>query len=137
MRILNRRWVFAVVVALLSVACGDSAPDADGLRDAFVAQFQANTFVSDVRRDGDEVTFSGPTAEGGSSTWRIQIESAVVEPNDDPDLPYRGTVVSSWYADGQLVQPAGRESNLPVELTSNGLAQDCYALWNGASWGWE
>ena len=35
---------------------------------------------------------------------------------------------SSWYADGPRVEPSGRDSNLPLELTDNGLAQDCWAV---------
>jgi hypothetical protein len=129
----------ALTVALLAVACGDGRPDTDGLRDSFVEQLSTIAAVSDVQRNGDEIIFSGPAAEGGVGTWRIQIDSAVVEPNDDPALPWKGTIMSSWYSDGQAVRPSGQASNLPVELMSNGLSQDCWALWDasGARWGWE
>jgi len=135
----DRSMRVSVILALLLSACGDGRPGADGLRDSFVAQLAANPFVRDVQRSGDEITFSGPVSDGGVGPWRIVIDSAVAEPNDDPSLPYRGTVTSSWYSDGQIVLPSGRESNVPVELTSNGLAQDCWALWNSASarWEWE
>jgi hypothetical protein len=128
-----------VLLVLLAWACGDGRPSASGLRDSFAAQLAANRFVSDVQRDGDTITFSGLTADGRPGAWRIVIDSADVEPNDNPSLPYKGTITSSWYFDGQLVSPSGRESNLPVELTSNGLAQECWALWNTASarWEWE
>jgi hypothetical protein len=129
----------AVTLALLSSACGDGMPGADDLRDSFAAQLEANSFVSDVQRNGDDITFSGPGAGGGVGAWRVVIDDAVIEPNDDPSLPYKGTVTSSWYFDGELVQPSGSESNLPLELTSNGLAQSCWALWNTTSerWEWE
>ncbi len=128
-----------VILALLASACGEGRPGTDGLRDSFAAQLAANSFVRDVQRNGDEITFSGPAPDGGVGPWRLVIDSAAVEPNDDPSLPYKGTVTSSWYSDGQPVRPSGLESNLPVELTSNGLAQDCWALWNSASarWEWE
>lgn len=129
----------ALVLVLLASACGDGRPSASDLRDSFAAQLAANRFVSNVQPDGDTITFSGLSAGGGVGTWRIVINSADVVPNDDPSLPYKGTITSSWYSDGQLVQPSGRQSNLPAELTSNGLAQECWALWNSASarWEWE
>lgn len=129
-----------LVLALLLGACGDGRPSAGDLRDSFVEQLIANQFVRDVERSGDEITFSAPAAAGGGrGAWRIVIDAADIEPNDDTARPYKGTVRSSWYSDGALVRPSGRESNLPVELTSNGLAQDCWALWNSASarWEWE
>jgi hypothetical protein len=130
---------YALVAALTAAACSGGPPGADGLRDAFAAQLAANSFVSNVQRDGDEITFAGPAGAGGSASWRVVVRSAVVESNGDPALPYKGTVTSSWYSDGQPVIPLGRESNLPLELTSNGLAQECWALWNDAvaRWEWE
>jgi hypothetical protein len=128
-----------LVFVLLASACGDGRPSASGLRDSFAAQLAANPFVRDVQPDGDAITFSGRAADGRVSAWRIVIDSAEVEPNDDPSLPFKGTIRSSWYSDGQPVRPSGRESNLPAELISNGLAQECWALWNSASarWEWE
>jgi hypothetical protein len=128
-----------LILVLLASACGDGRPAASGLRDSFAAQLASNRFVSNVQRDGDSLTFSGPAADGRAGAWRIVIDSAEIEPNADPSLPYKGTVTSSWYSDGQVIRPSGRESNLPAELTSNGLAQECWALWNSASarWEWE
>jgi hypothetical protein len=128
-----------LILALLPPACGDGSPSASGLRDSFAAQLAANPFVRDVQPKDDTITFSAPAADGRIGRWRIVIDSAKVEPNNDPSLPYKGTVTSSWYSDGELVRSSGRQSNLPVELTSNGLAQDCWALWNSASerWEWE
>ena len=129
----------ALTLVLLAPACGDDTPSASDLRESFAAQLAANRFVSNVQPDGNTITFSGLSPGGGVGTWRIVIDSANIEPNNDPSLPYKGTITSSWYSDGQLVKPSGRQSNLPVELTSNGLAQECWALWNSASarWEWE
>ena len=119
------------------------------LRESFAQQLAANRFVKDFQRNGEELTFSGPGAEGGVGKWRVRIDSAVIEPNYDPAQldkavldpaqPYRGVVKSSWYSDNRLVTPRGRESNLPIELTSNGLAQDCWANWvkDTKKWSWE
>lgn len=131
-------WVLLVVVVLSG--CADRAPGEEALRDSFAAQLEANEFVENVGREGDAITFVGPAAMGsGDGTWRIRIDSAVVEPNDDARFPYKGTVKSSWYSHEALVRPTGNQSNLPTELTSNGLAQECWALWNADAerWEWE
>ena len=135
---MNRSILQIAVVLLLALsltACGK--PGADGLRDSFAQQMAANRFIKDFQRNGDDLSFSGPGAEGGMAKWRIHIDSAVVEPNDDPAKPYKGTVLSSWYSDDQLIRPNGRDSLLPIELTDNGLGQDCWALWNAAAKKWE
>ena len=69
----------------------------------------ANEWVDGFARDGDVLTFTGPGPEGGTAMWRIEIDSAVVEPYaEDPEThPYKGTVLSSWYADGQEIRPSG------------------------------
>ena len=130
-------WVLLIAIAL-PLGCGDRAPGEEALRESFAAQLTANEFVKDVERKEDEITFVGPAAMGsGDGQWRIHIDSAVVEPSDDPRFPYKGTVRSSWYSHDALVQPTGSESNLPIELTSNGLAQECWALWNADAQRWE
>ena len=115
------------------------APGEQGLRDSFAQQLAANQFVKDFQRNGNEMTFSGPGPEGGSAKWRVQIDSATVEAQDDPAQPYKGTIKSSWYADGQKIEPRGAESGLPFELMSNGLSQEPWAFWNPTTsqWGWE
>lgn len=134
--------VIAVLV-LTTAACGGK-PGADALRDSFAQQLGSNRFIKDFQRNGDDLTFSGPGAEGGVAKWRVHIDSAVVEPNTDkasnPETqPYKGTVKSSWYSDGQLVRPRGRDSNLPIELMHDGLSQDCWAYWDKANkrWSWD
>ena len=128
----------AIVVATIVIA-GCGKPGVDGLRESFAQQLAANRFMKDFQRSGEDLTFSGPGAEGGVATWRIHIDSAVIEPTDNPAQPYKGTVKSSWYSGNQLVTPRGRDSNLPIELTDNGLAQDCWAVWDTAAkrWSWE
>jgi hypothetical protein len=130
----------AVAIAT-AVACGGGPPGADGLKESFAQQVAANQFVKDFARTGDELTFSGPGAEGGSAKWRVHIDSADVAANTDKlDVhPFKGTVKSSWFADGQQIKQAGAKSNLPFELISNGVSQECWALWDKATgrWGWE
>jgi hypothetical protein len=128
--------VAAIVAALTLAACGK--PTVDGLRDSFAQQVQANKFVKDFQRSGDELLFSAPDGTGSPAKWRVHIDSAVIEDYRDNTQPYKGTVKSSWFANGEAVTPKGRESNLPVELLDNGISQDCWALWekSTARWGW-
>lgn len=127
-----------ITFAALAAGCS-SAPGEQGLRDSFAQQLGGNKFVKEFQRSGDEMTFVGPGPEGGTAKWRVHIDSAAIEPNQDPKMPYKGTAKSSWFADGQKIEPRGSQSNLPYELTANGLAQECYALWDpaGNKWGWE
>jgi hypothetical protein len=127
----------AAVIAVLTMAGCSGKPGADGLRDSFAQQLKSNRAVKDFQRSGDDLSFSGPGVDGsGVARWRVHIDSAVIEVR----APYKGTVKSSWYANDQVIKPSssGRDSNLPVGLTDNGLAQDCYALWDPAKkeWGW-
>jgi hypothetical protein len=133
----------AAIAALMMAACGQSgpaAPGADGLKESFAQQMASNRFVSDFERKGDELIFRAPGVESADpQQWRVRIDSAVVEPNESEEGPFKGTVKSSWYVGDQLVQPTGDRSNLPVELMDNGLSQDCWAFWNAATerWEWE
>ncbi len=135
-----RREVFAVAIgALIAVGCGKPKPSVNDLRESFAQQLAVNTFVKDFQQSGDELRFTGPAVEGGAAKWRVHLDSAVIEPNGEPNKPYKGIVKSSWYADDHKVLPDAGDSNLPPELISTGLAQDCWALWNQATrkWEWE
>ena len=127
----------AIVAALSMPGCGK--PGVEGLRESFAQQLASNRFVRDLQRSGEDLRFSGPGADGSPVMWRVHIDSVVIEPNDDPGKPYKGVVRSSWYSNDQIVRPSGGDSNLPLELTDTGLAQDCWALWDEATqkWGWE
>ena len=122
-------------------ACGaaeSDTADAGSLRAAFAGQIATVDTVSGFERDGDEMTFSGPDGSGGEVAWRVVIDSAVVGPWDDESLPYRGVVLSTWYADGEEIRSAGSISNLPPEFLDTGIAQDCWGLWDAAErrWTW-
>jgi len=125
-----------IVAAVAVAACG--TPSVDGLRDSFAQQLQANRFVKDFQRNGDELLFSAPDGSGNPAKWRVHIDSSVVTANNDARQPYKGTVKSSWYANGEAIKPRGRDANLPVELLDNGISQDCWALWEKDTkrWGW-
>jgi len=131
--------VVCVVLVAVAAACGSDGPDAQSLRDSFAQQLSANKFVTNFQRNGDDMTFSGPKVDGGTATWRVHIDSAVIESTQNESQPYKGTVKSSWTADGQPAQPKGNESNLPIELMDNGLSQDSWAFWDTSQkrWSWE
>ncbi len=126
------------LTSLASLSCS-SAPGVEGLRDSFARQLAANTFISEFRRDGNTMTFRGPRPDGTPAEWRVQIDSATVEPQNDPRQPYKGTIKSSWSVSGEKIEISGGDSNLPIELTSNGLSQDCWAFWlpDTKTWSWE
>ena len=129
--------VLLILAALPLAACGK--PGGESLRGSFAQQIASNRFVRDFQRSGDELLFFGPDGAGGDAKWRIHIDSAVIESNDDEKQPYKGTVKSSWYANEQPIQPTGRDSNLPIELSDKGVSQDCWAFWEPETkrWGWE
>lgn len=127
-----------LVLLALTTAC-NSAPPADGLRDSFAQQLSANKFISDFQRSGDNITFKGPRPDGTPSIWRVHLDTATIEPQKDEKQPFKGTVTSSWFVNGEKVEITGADSNLPIELTSNGLGQECWAFWDAAAkrWSWE
>jgi hypothetical protein len=135
-----------IVTSALVVAIGCGKPSENDLRDSFAQQLAANKYVKDFQRNGDEMQFTGPGADGTVIKWHVHIDSTVIEETtkDTRDLqaaekPYKGTVKSSWYAGTFKVEPDRYESNLPLELISTGLAQDCWAVWNKTTkkWEWE
>ena len=129
----------ALVLCVLLVAGCSSAPGTDGLRDSFAQQLSANTFISGFQRSGDDMTFKGPRPDGTPAEWRVHIDTATVEPQSNARQPFKGTVNSAWYVDGRSVAITGGDSNLPLELTANGLGQECWAFWNPETrrWSWE
>src|SRR5215475_2506258 len=126
-----------IVAGLMTPACGKPS-DLD-LRDSFAQQMAANKVVKDFQKNGDDLTFTGPGADGTVIKWRVHIDTSVIDDTKDTEKPYKGTVKSSWYAGTYKVVPDRFESNLPLELISTGLAQDCWAAWNKTTkqWEWE
>jgi hypothetical protein len=138
MRVLSVFTVPALLCAVLTAPGCSSAPGVDGLRESFAAQVASVSFVRDFKASGDELTFSGPFETEQNAQWRIHIDSAVVEPQDDDEQPFKGTIKSSWYVNGRLIEPQGTDSGLPAEFLDKGLGQDCWAFWEKTTkrWGW-
>ena len=128
----------SVLLTLITAGCGK--PGVNDLRDSFAQQLAANKFVKDFQKNGDDLRFTGP----GGRRNRDQMARAHRLGGHRTDQgfgsyskPYKGTVKSSWYAGDYKVMPDPHESNLPLELISTGLAQDCWAAWNKTTNKWE
>ena len=134
----RRAWLPASTVVLLGVLGCSPQPTPESLRTSFGEQIAAVQFVHDFTQDGDEVTFARPDGSGEEISWRVRIDSASVEPQDDESLPFRGIILSSWWIDGVLVGRQGEFSDLPMWVLDSGLGQECWAFWEteSSSWGW-
>lgn len=131
----------APVWIAVAVAAGCAAavePGSDNLRASFAAQIDSIESVSGVEHTGDTLTFTETQADGTEVQWRVVIDSAEVAPPAVEGAPTQGNVVSSWYADGELIEPLGSMSRLPDAFLDAGIAQDCWALWDADAgrWGW-
>ena len=130
-----------LIWTVAAVAAGCAAvvePGADSLMASFAAQIGGVESVSGVEQAGDALTFTETQADGTKVQWRVTVDSAVVEEPAVEGAPTQGHVVSSWYADGELIEPLGSMSRLPDAFLEAGIAQECYALWDteAGQWGW-
>jgi len=126
-----RRIVFSVtLLSVLQLAGCAAQPGELSLRNSFAAQIAAVEGVRNFEDSGQVLNFTGPDGEGGSSVWRIEINSTTLEPRADERLPFAGHVVSSWYQNLELVEFLGTMSRLPQVYLDAGVAQECYALWD-------
>ena len=131
-----RRALTVGIGGLLVGACA-AQPEVN-LRDSFADQIASTTGVQDFERDGDELRFSGPDGRDGSAEWRVRIDSTELKPSPDERMPFEGHIVSTWWRDGEPIEPLGTMSGLPTVLQDRGIAQVCYALWDAElnAWGW-
>ena len=129
--------VALTALAGLAAACAPE-PGEENLKASFAAQIEAVATVSAFERTGDELTFTEIREADSDVSWRVTIDSVTLEPRPDDAVPVQGNVVSSWYADGELIEPIGSIYTLPDEFFNAGIAQDCWALWDAeqAAWGW-
>lgn len=127
------RRLLPVLVPVLA-ACA-MQPGEINLVSSFAEQIAAVDGVTDFRRDGGELTFTGPDGQDGVASWRVRIESTELVSSDE--RPTEGHVVSSWFRDGEQVETIGSMYTLPMEFFDTGIAQECYALWDEASNRWD
>jgi hypothetical protein len=138
-----REQLFAVcVTASALIACRAAAPDQQPeqrLKDSFVQQIASTGIVHNLKRDGDTLSFSARHVDQPDATWRVHIDSATIETQTAGTTREKGVVKSSWYVNGEPIRPRGSQSDLPLPFLDNGIAQDCWALWDSRSrqWSWK
>lgn len=134
-----RRTAVVLGSVVYAAACG-SAPKspAEALKTSFAEQVQVVVGIDAFDRVDDELTFAHPNSDGALVHWRVTIDSVAIELDNGEALPLKGNVLSSWYAEGELVEPLGSMSLLPDAFLDAGVAQQCYALWDTETgeWGW-
>ena len=139
---MRERWVLLLVALVVvgGVGCGGPPPEPNDqtLRDAFAEQIRTSSFVADFSRQGDELMFSAPDAEGGPAEWRVVIDTSLVEPNEvDEAMPFLGRITSEWYANGEVVEYLGTMTALPDAFLDRGLGQECWAYWIAEEQRWD
>lgn len=125
------------LAALVLVTCARPQADEGSLRDSFAQRIAASSFVTNFASDGAVLTFSGPDGTGGIAVWRVRIDSSLVEPNFNGELPYQGRITSAWYANGKVVEYLGNMTAIPTEFLDRGLGQECWAYWVEAERRWD
>lgn len=130
-------WVsLALLLAAALLGCG-GGPGVDSLKESFAHQIEIIDLVHDLELDGDEVTFLRPDGSGDDVSWRVAIRSAIVDPQDDETLPYRGIITASWYANDRALLSGGGTSELPLWILEAGLSQECWAFWEQSPGRWD
>jgi hypothetical protein len=124
------------------VACRAAAPAQrreQQLKDSFVQQIASTGIVRDLQRNGDSLSFTARYGNDLEAKWRVQIDSATIDPQRDSTTNDKGLIRSSWYVNGGQIRPRGDQSDLPLAFLDNGLAQECWALWDSGrrEWSWK
>ena len=73
----------AAAILLMVITAGCGKPGVNDLRDSFAEQLAGNKYVKDFQKNGDDLLFTGPGADGTVIKWRVHIDSAVIEPIKD------------------------------------------------------
>jgi len=135
-----------VVVVCLSasalVACRPAAPaqrQEQQLKDSFAQQVASTPIVRDFQRSGDTLSFSARYGKQAGAKWRVHIDSATIQRRADGTTKDKRVVKSSWYVNGEPIQPRESQSDLPLPFLDSGIAQECRALWDSSAgqWSWK
>jgi len=133
-----RLWCVVLALVACSACVEGTLTPKSRLTVSFAQQIAGVDGVKQFERVESEIMFARPNTDGDVVRWRVVIDSVTVHPSNPDTEPERGDVVSSWYADGVLVEPVGSMSRLPEAFLEAGVAQECYALWDSdrKTWGW-
>ena len=123
-----------LVMAPVLAACA-MQPGEVNLVSSFGEQIAAVGGVTGFEHDGEQLSFMGPDGQDGIASWRVSITSTELVSNEG--RPIEGHVASSWYRDGEPIEPVGTMSMLPDAFLEAGIAQACYALWDEDEGGWD
>ena len=127
----------ALLLAAAGLGCG-GGPGVESLRESFAQEIEVIDFVHDLEIDGDDLTFFRPDGSGQDVSWRVHLDSAIVERQDDEAMPYRGIISASWYANDRMIGSRGSTSELPLWILDAGLSHECWAFWEQSTsrWNW-
>ena len=98
------RWqqVRLLIMVVALSGCVQARADDESCATRSRSGFATSSFVTDFSRDADELTFSAPDGAGGSTSWRVRIDTSLVEPIEfDEAMPYQGRITSEWKANGR------------------------------------
>jgi hypothetical protein len=115
----------------------DGKPEVRDLQESFDRQISGISSVRDFQRKGDELTFSATDGTGSQAKWRVHIDSAAIEANDDEKKPYKGIIKSSWYANDRLIPLPTSRPTLPREVLEKGISQESWAFWEKSTRQWD
>jgi hypothetical protein len=134
---MRKRLLVLGLSALALFACR-AAPEQQ-LKDSFVQQIASSGIVRDFQQQGDEVLFAANYGERPDAKWRVHVDSTSIERDADGTTPHKGVVRSSWYVNGEQIRPRGDQSDLPLAFLDQGIAQECWALWDKSNnqWSWK
>ena len=85
------------------------------------------------------MSFTARYGDQREAKWRVHVDSATIDRSPDGSANERGLVKSSWYVNDEQIRPRGDQSDLPLPFLDNGIAQECWAFWDGTrhEWSWK
>jgi hypothetical protein len=121
-----------------AIACRAASPERS-LKDSFLQQIGSTAGVRDLRRTDEEASFTARYGDTLDAMWRVHIDSSSIEFEPDGKTPNKGGVKSTWSVNGEPIRPRGEQSDLPLAFLDNGVAQECWAFWDGKTrtWSWK
>ena len=129
--------VVVVSVTLVASCASQLTPTEANLRASFVDQIASVDAVSGVVVRDEGFEFVHPNTDGVRIAWRVAFRTVTIMPPRSTEGVYQGEVESTWYADGEVVEPLGSMSRLPNEFLEAGIAQQCYAIWFEEEQRWD
>lgn len=131
--------LLAALGTVAASACGGGVTATpENLKESFTKLVASVALVHDFKQTGDDLTFTAAYANEPNAQYRVHLDSALIEAQNNADQPFKGTMKSTWYINGTAVVPRGTYADLPTEFLDKGVGQDCWAFWEPKTktWGW-